>query len=91
MPVSGAVNFRLPWVVSMNGPPSRMKKNDGRKVKKVTTLAATAPARNSDSLPKIALVHPPTKPTNETTMISGPGVVSPSASPSIIWVAVSHW
>ena len=30
-------------------------------------------------------VHAPTKPTNATTMISGPGVVSPSASPSIIW------
>ena len=43
MPVSGAVNLRLPCVDSINGPPSRMKKNDGRKVKKVTTVAAAAP------------------------------------------------
>ena len=34
-----------------------------------------------------ACVQPPTKPTNATTMISGPGVVSPSARPSIICVA----
>jgi hypothetical protein len=36
------------------------------------------------------LVHAPTKPTKDTTMISGPGVVSPKARPSIICVAVSH-
>ena len=34
--------------------------------------------------------YAPTKPTNATTMISGPGVVSPSARPSIICVGVSH-
>ena len=32
MPTSGAVNFKLPCVDSMKGPPSRMKKNDGKKV-----------------------------------------------------------
>jgi hypothetical protein len=91
MPVSGAVNFRLPCVDSMNGAPIRMKKNDGRKVKNVTTVAATAPESKSESVPKMAWVQPPTKPTKDTTMMSGPGVVSPSASPSIIWVGVSQW
>src|SRR5450755_4886394 len=70
MPVSGAVSRKLPCVDSMKGPPSRMKKNDGRKVKKVTTAAAAAPERNKASLPKMARVQPPTQPTNETTMIN---------------------
>jgi len=39
----------------------------------------------------IPLLHPPTNPTNATTMMSGPGVVSPSANPSIICEAVSQW
>ena len=56
-----------------------------------TTTAATAPDMNAASGPKICLVQPPTNPTNVTTMMSGPGVVSPSASPSIICVAVSQW
>ena len=34
--------------------------------------------------PAAPCVQPPTKPTNATTMMSGPGVVSPSARPSII-------
>ena len=46
--------------------------NDGRKVKKVTTPAATAPDRKGASAPKIARVQPPTKPTNDTTMIAVP-------------------
>ena len=68
-----------------------MNRNDGRKVKKVATLAPAKPARNRASGPKISLVQAPTKPTKDTTMISGPGVVSPRARPSIIWVPVSHW
>ena len=67
-----------------------MKTNDGRNVKNVTTAAAAAPARKSASGPNSAFVHPPTKPTKATTMISGPGVVSPSASPSIICGGVSQ-
>ena len=42
------------------------------------------PARRARSS---CLVQPPTKPTKATTMISGPGVVSPSARPSIICAA----
>ena len=61
----------------------RMKENDGRKVKNVRPGAAM-PERDSESAPNKVFVQPPTKPTNATTMISGPGVDSPSARPSII-------
>lgn len=61
-----------------------MKTKLGRKVKKVATVAPARPASASASGPKISFVHAPTKPTKATTMISGPGVVSPSARPSII-------
>ncbi len=47
-------------------------------------LAPAAPAIKSVSGPNISFVQPPTKPTKATTMISGPGVVSPNARPSII-------
>ena len=67
-----------------------MKTNDGRKVNQVTTSAASAPPAASASGPSTSRVQPPTKPTNATTMMSGPGVVSPSARPSIICVAVSQ-
>src|SRR5512144_1119563 len=87
--VNGAVNDRSPCVDSISGPPARMNRNEGRNVKNVTTLAASAPDQNVES-GTIARVQPPTKPTKATTMISGPGVVSPSASPSIICAAESH-
>ena len=60
MAVSGAVNFNWPWVVSMKGPPSRMNRKDGKKVKKVTMQAATAAASGSASGPSTAFVQPPT-------------------------------
>src|SRR5712671_2775335 len=41
MPVSGALNFRLPCVVSTKGAPMKMKMNEGRNVKYV---AVSAPA-----------------------------------------------
>jgi hypothetical protein len=84
---SGAVKPSLPCVASTSGPPARMKTKLGRKVKKVTTAGRQRRARNSASGPSTCLVQPPTKPTKATTMISGPGVVSPSARPSIICVA----
>src|SRR5688572_9743161 len=81
--VSGPVNNRLPRVASTSGAPAKMNMNDGRNVKNVTTNAPATPASAGD--PAIAAwVQPPTKPTKVTTMIRGPGVVSPSASPSII-------
>ena len=36
IPVNGAVNFRLPCVVSISGPPIRMNKKDGKKVECTT-------------------------------------------------------
>src|SRR5664279_1631056 len=42
MAVSGAVNLSSPRVASTMGPPERMNRKDGRKVKKVATAA---PAR----------------------------------------------
>ena len=67
-----------------------MNRNEGRKVNHVTTVAASAPARKRCSGPNSCFVQPPTKPTKATTMIKGPGVVSPSASPSIICGGVSQ-
>jgi hypothetical protein len=84
------VNFRSPWVASTSGPPIKIKRNEGRKVKKVATVAPAAPARNKASGANKALVQAPTKPTKVTTIMSGPGVVSPKARPSIIWDPVNH-
>ncbi len=61
-----------------------MNTNEGRKVNQVATTAPSMPARTRASVPSAAFVHPPTNPTNATSMMSGPGVVSPSARPSII-------
>src|SRR5687767_4991448 len=88
--VSGATSRASSRELSTSGPPAKMKRNDGRKVKKVATHAPMAAAANKASGPSVALVQPPTKPTKATIMISGPGVVSPSASPSIICVAVAQ-
>src|SRR5205814_4429480 len=85
-----AVNFICPCVDSTSGPPARMNRNDGRNVNQVATLAASAPARHRCSGPNNCFAQPPTKPTNATTMIRGPGVVSPSARPSIICGGVSQ-
>ncbi len=60
------------------------KKSEGRKVNQVTNIAATVPAKNSMLGPKKPLSYPPMNPTNVTTIISGPGVVSPRARSSII-------
>ena len=84
MAVSGAVNAMSPRVDSTSGPPIRMKRNDGRKVKNVAMIAPKEPAMNIALAPRSCWVQAPTNPTKATTMISGPGVVSPSASPSII-------
>ena len=84
MAASGAVKWSLPCVDSTNGPPARMKMKDGKKVNQVTSSAASAAPWNKASGPSTSFVQPPTKATKATTMIKGPGVVSPKASPSII-------
>ena len=63
-----------------------MNTKEGRKVNHTTVrVAATAPHQ----LP--SRFQPPMKPTKATTMISGPGVVSPRARPSAMAAAVSQW
>ena len=91
MAVSGAVSLRLPWVVSIKGPPIKMKTKLGRKVKKVTMEAAIS--ADANALKCVAPVpnQPPTNPTNVLTITKGPGVVSPKDKASIICVADSHW
>ena len=91
MPVSGAVKSQ-PAVrrfdqrtAGENEQEARQKGEERR-----DAWRAATPASASDSGPKSCRVQPPTKPTNATTMISGPGVVSPSARPSIICAGVSH-
>ena len=88
--VKGAVNFKLFWVDSINGAPIKININDGKKVKNVTKIAAIVADNKALSTPKNGCVQPPTNPTNVTTMISGPGVVSPNAKPSIICAVVSQ-
>lgn len=88
---SGAARAGCLRVASTNGAPARMNRNDGRKVKKVATMAPTSAAAASLPGPSMACCQPPRKPTKVTTRISGPGVVSPSARPSIICPAPSHW
>ena len=91
MAVSGAVMRTSPRVDSTSGPPARMKMKDGRKVNRVATAAPATPASSRADAPNRAPLQAPTKPTKATIMISGPGVVSPSARPSIICGAVSQW
>ena len=72
------------------GKSKRIKRKDGKNVNNVATVAPQIPANISKSDPKSALVQPPTKPTNATIMINGPGVVSPKANPSIICAGFNH-
>ena len=88
MAASGAVNRRSPRVASTSGAPAKMNTKDGRKVKKVTTRAATTPAASGDA--RNGCCQPPRKPTKLTTMMSGPGVDSPSAMPASICGALSQ-
>ena len=64
---------------------------DGKNVNQVATQAASAAPRKSASGPATCLTQPPAKPTKATTMMSGPGVLSPKARPSIICPVLSHW
>ena len=87
---NGAVNDSFPWVVSIKGAPIKIKIKLGKKVKNVTTPAPVKAETNRASGPNTCVTHPPTNPTNVTTMMSGPGVVPPQARLSIICPGVSH-
>ena len=69
-----------------------MKPKEGRKVNHtVTRVAATARGQLAAPAPDPnPWFQPPMKPTKATTMIKGPGVVSPRARPSSIWPAESQ-
>ena len=60
IPNNGAVKCQSPRVASMAGPPIKINKNEGRKVKNVTTQAATMPASGNISGPNNSFVQPPT-------------------------------
>ena len=79
IPVNGEVNFMSPRVASTRGPPNKINRNEVKKVNRVAMLVPAAPASRKLSGPKISLVQTPSMPTNDTTIFSGPGVVSPRA------------
>lgn len=85
-----AVNDSLPCFVSIKGAPIKIKIKLGKKVKKVTTVAPVKAETKWAFGPNTCVTHPLTNPTNVTTMMSGPRVVSPTARPSIICCGVSH-
>ena len=88
--VSGAPRRRSSRLASTRGAPARMNPNDGTKVNHTVTRVAARAAGQLPAVPSRPVFQPPMKPTKATTMIRGPGVVSPSARPSTIWPAVSQ-
>lgn len=57
MAVRGAVNPTLLWVVSIKGPPVRIKMKEGKKVNHVTRQAATVPAKKGRLAPDCLIVR----------------------------------
>ena len=89
--LNGAPKRMSPLEASTSGAPARMNPKEGRKVNHTVTRVA-AIARSQFSAPAARpWFQPPMKPTKATTMINGPGVVSPRAMPSSIWLAESQW
>ena len=62
----------------------------GRKVNHTTTKVAATASHQWPGAPNTPVFQPPMKPTKATTMIKGPGVVSPRARPSTIWLALNQ-
>ena len=80
--VSAPASPLLPRRVSMKGAPRKIQRKQGVKVTQVASKPPSVPASIGDSVPgsrKAAM-----KPTNCSTMISGPGVVSAMPRPSSI-------
>ena len=85
---SAPASALLPRSVSMNGAPRKIQRKHGANVTQVASRPPSVPASIGDSAPasrKAAM-----KPTNCSTMISGPGVVSAMPSPSSISPGVSQ-
>ena len=79
---SAPLSARLPRSVSMKGAPRKIQRKQGTNVTQVASRPPSVPASRGASAPgsrKAAM-----KPTNCSTMISGPGVVSAMPSPSSI-------
>src|SRR6185503_5067034 len=72
-----------PRRASMYGAPRKIHRKQGAKVTQVVRSAPMVPAR-SGAMPAGGWLYAPRKPTNCTTMMSGPGVVSASPRPSTI-------
>src|SRR5436309_2753916 len=85
---SAPFNFLLPRIDSMNGAPRKIQKNDGVKVTQVASSPPIVPASIGGSAPESR--NAAMKPTNCSTMISGPGVVSAIPSPSSISPGLSQ-
>src|SRR5262249_10339674 len=74
--------------LSIKGAPTNIQRKHGVNVTQVATNPPIVPASRGDSVP--GLRKAAIKPTNWSTMISGPGVVSAIPRPSNISVGVSH-
>src|SRR6266567_3568384 len=78
----------LPRNTSMNGAPRKIQRKHGVNVTQVASSPPKVPASIGGSAP--GLRNAPMKPTNCSTMISGPGVVSAIPSPSSISPGLSQ-
>src|SRR6478735_1783387 len=87
-PVSAAARVRFSRNRSTYGAPRKMNRNDGTKVTQVTRSDAITAAAIGSREPGSR--YAPRNATNCSTMISGPGVDSASASPCTISPAVSQ-
>src|SRR5204863_2976302 len=83
-----AASVRFPRSRSTYGAPRKIQRKHGANVAHVVTVAPMIPATVGDSVP--GCWYAPRKPTNSVTMISGPGVLSASPRPAIIWPGSSQ-
>src|SRR4029077_5683757 len=74
--------------LSMKGAPTNIQRKQGVNVTQVASNPPKVPANSGDSVP--GLRKAAIKPTNWSTMMSGPGVVSAMPRPSSISGGVSH-
>ena len=85
---SAALSAWLPRSFSMKGAPRKIHRKHGVKVTQVASSPPSVPASIGDSPPGSR--NAAMKPTNCSTMISGPGVVSAMPRPSSISPGLSQ-
>ena len=88
MAESAALSALLPRSFSTNGAPRKIQRKHGVKVTQVASRPPSVPASMGESGPGSR--NAAMKPTNCSTMISGPGVVSAMPSPSSISPGLSQ-